>query len=321
MPGRQSGKRGGGTAATALPQTPRRARVLHPRRRRGCRGVVRSPHVARHPALHPPHLHPVPGAWEGRGGAASPRSGTPTHAARKGEKGILPRGRRPPGSPARRGGHREGAERSPPRPAGGGRRGRGPRRGVSPRGRRAGSPGGRGASSRAAAGGRRGRAPRIAERVPPGAGGARAAEEEETAAAPELGVVITGCCGSPETSGAGVGPGGAREPPALQGGLRREAGPNPAEGRPRAGAGAGARRAWQDAGRQGGAGAPSAPRCAPQPMAVRERLSRRRKRGHPAGLAPPGGKELRRLENTRTPASASHLHSDCVALTRKVTVS
>lgn len=53
MPGRQSGKRGGGAAATALPQTPRRARVLHPRRQRGCRGVARSPHVARHPALHP----------------------------------------------------------------------------------------------------------------------------------------------------------------------------------------------------------------------------------------------------------------------------
>lgn len=49
----------------------------------------------------PPHLHPVPGAWEGPGGAASPRSGTPTHAAREGEKGILRSGRRAPGSPAR----------------------------------------------------------------------------------------------------------------------------------------------------------------------------------------------------------------------------
>lgn len=59
------------------------------------------------------------------------------------------------------------------------------------------------------------KAPRIALRIPPEAREAGAAEKEAAtaAAAPKEGVVITGDCCSPETSGAGAGPGGAREPP------------------------------------------------------------------------------------------------------------
>lgn len=202
-------------------------------------------------------------------------------------------------------------------------------RGCSPRGRRAGSPRGRGARSRAAAAGRRLRAPRIPQRVPPGAGRAGAAEEEEeeAAAAPEHRGVITGCCLSPETSGAGAGPGGAREPPGLRGGLRREAGPSLAEGLARGRGRSGARRARPDAGRRGGAGLRLLQGGLARPQAVREPQGRPPARSgggtraHRAGLAPcGGGAGIRRLEDARTPDSASHLRSDCVALTRTVTV-
>ena len=102
------------------------------------------------------------------------------------------------------------------------------------------------------------RAPRVAERVPPGAGGAGAAEEEEeTAAVRGHRVVITGYCGSPETSGAGAGPGGAREPPGQRGGLRREAGPSPAVGQGQE-PGPGARP--RDARQRGGGSVCAAPR-------------------------------------------------------------
>lgn len=57
-------------------------------------------------------------------------------------------------------------------------------------------------------------------------------EAAAAAAAPEEGVVITGDCSSPETSGAGAGPGGAREPPGHLGRPARGGGPPPRRGPP-----------------------------------------------------------------------------------------
>lgn len=77
------------------------------------------------------------------------------------------------------------------------------------------------------------KAPRTPGRVPPGVGRTGAAEKAAAAAAaPEEGVVITGDCSSPETSGAGAGPGGAREPPGHLGRPARGGGPPPRRGPP-----------------------------------------------------------------------------------------
>ncbi|CAI9159521.1 unnamed protein product [Rangifer tarandus platyrhynchus] len=78
-----------------------------------------------------------------------------------------------------------------------------------------------------AEGGGRVKISRSAGRVPPGAWEAGAAEAAAAAARAE-GVVITGDCSSPETSGAG--PGGARELPGHLGRPARGAGPRPAWG-------------------------------------------------------------------------------------------
>ena len=83
-----------------------------------------------------------------------------------------------------------------------------------------------------AEGGGRVKIPRTAGRVPPGAWEAGAAEAAAAAAAAARteGVVITGDCSSPETSGAGAGPGGARELPGHLGRPAPGAGPRPAWG-------------------------------------------------------------------------------------------
>lgn len=57
-------------------------------------------------------------------------------------------------------------------------------------------------------------------------------EAEETAAVAEEGVVITGYCRSPETSGAGAGPGGAKEQLGHLGQPAPWAGSGPAEAGP-----------------------------------------------------------------------------------------
>ncbi|KAL0600829.1 hypothetical protein AAY473_030708 [Plecturocebus cupreus] len=227
---RQSRPRAEGSAESAPPRVRRRAGVLDPGAPPGTASGAEIPRGRQPPCTAAPRVPIAPG----KGPGERLRPGQETGSTRLGPRAACAP-LQAPGS-GRAPGAGEGQDRLPTaasRPAGDEKA-----RAESPPGSRAGSrhhPGRERRRERPRGGGERGKEGSAdCGRVPPGAGAAVTTEEEaeETAAAPGEGVVITGYCRSPETFGAGAGPGGAKEQLGHLGLPAPGAGSGPAEAGP-----------------------------------------------------------------------------------------